>query len=90
MFDRDKVIQELINADVDFIPEDEESDFIVKDLLATYLREGFKGYNNMSDEELMEECNERDISYLFGEDDDIQRLKDERNGLYPDAWDIAN
>ena len=90
MFDRDKVIQELINSDVDFIPEDEESDFIVKDLLATYLREGFKGYNNMSDEELMQECDERDISYLFGEDDDEVQRRDEKNGLYPDKWDIAN
>jgi hypothetical protein len=69
MFDRSKVIQELINSDVDYIPEDEESDFIVKDMLAKYLREGFKGYNNMSDEELIQECEDRDISYLFGNDD---------------------
>jgi hypothetical protein len=54
------------------------------------MRQGFKGYDNMTDEELMDECNERDISYLVGDDDDIQRLKDEKNGLYPDAWDIAN
>jgi hypothetical protein len=69
MFDRSKVIQELINSDVDYLPEDEGMDFIVKDMLAKYLREGFKGYNNMSNEELIEQCEDRDVSYLFGNDD---------------------
>ena len=34
------------------------------------LHGGFKGYNEMTDNELAIECDERDISYLFGEDDD--------------------
>jgi hypothetical protein len=89
MFDREQVIENLINNDLEY---DSLLDMTTVDVayFEQMMRQGFKGYDNMTDEELMDECNERDISYLVGDDDDIQRLKDEKNGLYPDAWDIAN
>ena len=37
--------------------------------LAFILDEGFVGYRSYTDEQLMQELEERDISYLFGEDD---------------------
>jgi len=62
MFDREKVIDTLI-AD----------DLIQFNLDHVYfndtLRNGFIGYDNMDDEELITECEDRDISYLVGEDD---------------------
>ena len=38
-------------------------------VLAYILDSGFKGYRNYTDEQLMKELEERDISYLFGEVD---------------------
>ena len=66
MFDREKVIEELIQDDTDSMWE--ENDYGVT-LLETYFREGFRGYSDFTDEELIQECKSRDISYLFGEDD---------------------
>lgn len=89
MFNRDKVIETLVDDDFNCIDSD---NCLLNDRSYFYelMTTGFKGYDNMTDEELMQECDERDISYLFGEDDDVQQLKDEKNGLYPDKWDIAN
>ena len=89
MFNRDKVIETLVDDDFNCIDSD---NCLLNDRSYFYelMTTGFKGYDNMTDEELMQECDERDISYLFSEDDDVQQLKDEKNGLYPDKWDIAN
>jgi hypothetical protein len=59
MFNRDKVIEVLVDDDLD-------GGF---SYFAELLTTGFKGYDNFSDEELMQECDDRDISYLFGDDD---------------------
>lgn len=61
MFDRDKAIGELVGNDVDTIKNDDGW------YLSSILHSGFKGYDNYTDEELMQELAERDISYLFGE-----------------------
>ena len=37
------------------------------DTLWYVLEQGFKGYANFTDDELIQECEERDISYLVGE-----------------------
>jgi len=78
MYDREQAIATLLDDDMAMDPHELRKEF--KRMLAN----GFAGYENMSDEELMQELSDRDISYLFGEDDDeeVQRLKDEKNGLY--------
>ena len=63
MFNREKAIQELVGCDIDTINNAE-------DYLRGILEGGFIGYSNMSDEELMDELECRDISYVFGENDD--------------------
>ena len=69
MFNRELAIQELVDNDINSIIRDynEMNDASV---LAYILEEGFKGYINYTDEALMKELTERDISYLFGENDD--------------------
>jgi len=69
MWDREKAIQELVDNDIDSIIKDynEMNDLSV---LAYILDSGFKGYRNYTDEQLMNELMERDISILFGEIDD--------------------
>ena len=68
MFDRELAIQNLVDDDINNIMRDynEMNDLSV---LAFILDEGFKGYRNYTDEQLMQELTERDISYLFGEVD---------------------
>ena len=64
MFDREKVIDILINDDFDAIVGCRSWDY-----LFDILNGGHKGYAHMTDEELIKECEERDISYLVGEND---------------------
>ena len=66
MFNRELAIQELVDNDINSIIRDynEMNDASV---LAYILEEGFKGYMYYTDEKLMQELKERDISYLFGE-----------------------
>ena len=68
MWDREKAIQELVDNDIDTITKsyNEMNDCST---MAFILEAGFKGYRNYTDEELMNELMERDISYLFGEID---------------------
>ena len=68
MFDRELAIQNLVDDDINNIMRDynEMNDLSV---LAFILDDGFKGYRNYTDEALMKELTERDISYLFGEID---------------------
>ena len=65
MFDREKVIEILIDDDFDAIINCGSYDY-----LCDILRSGHLGYDHMLDEELIKECEERDISYLVDEDDD--------------------
>lgn len=69
MFDRETVIESIIDNDFEslFQPDNAYYDY---SFFESILREGFKGYDNMTDEELMKECEERDISYLVGGNDD--------------------
>jgi len=60
-YDRQKCIEELVNDD---LVNNEHGDFL-KHLLIV----GFKGYVSFTDEEIMAELEDRDISYLFGDDD---------------------
>lgn len=68
MFNREMAIQELVDNDFDTVMN---SDYGVE-LLRSILDSGFKGYREMTDEELIVELDQRDISYLYGEDDDGQ------------------
>lgn len=67
MFDRDKVIESLIDNDIAYDSLLNRS-FVSPDYFEYIMRHGFKGYDNYTDEELIQECNERDISYIFGDD----------------------
>jgi hypothetical protein len=65
MFDRTMAIDELINNDMNTIQNDDGW------YLSSLLRSGFKGYENYTDDELIQELQERDISELFGECEDV-------------------
>lgn len=71
MWNREKAIDELVNNDIDAIIKDynEMNDLSV---LAYILDSGFKGYRNYTDEQLMNELMERDISPVFGDNDDCK------------------
>ena len=64
MFDRYSAIDELISNDMNTIENDDGF------YLSSILLNGFKGYENMTDEELIQELNERGISEVFGDNDD--------------------
>jgi hypothetical protein len=62
---RDKAIKELIEDDINSIVENGYTD-----TLEFILDRGFKGYTNFTDEELEQELQERDISTVFGDNDE--------------------
>lgn len=64
MFDREKAIEALIDDDFDAIIKNGSFDY-----LCDILRSGHVGYDDLSDDMLIEECEERGISYLEGEDE---------------------
>ncbi len=64
MFNRDKAISELVDVDCYDIIKNGCSDYLVDILLG-----GFTGYNKFTDEELMQELTDRDVSYLFGDEE---------------------
>ena len=64
MFKRDEVIRLLIEDDINSYVEHGHVD-----TLWFILERGFKGYAHFTDDELIQECEERDISYLVGEID---------------------
>jgi hypothetical protein len=66
MFKRDEVIRLLIEDDINSYVEHGHVD-----TLWFILERGFKGYAHFTDDELIEELTERDISYLFGECEDV-------------------
>ena len=61
---RDNAIETLTSNDYDSIMNDGG------DYLYSLLCMGFKGYDNMTDEELEQELQDRDISTVFGDNDD--------------------
>ena len=66
---RDNAIEALVNDDLNsFVHMREE--FGDESVLAEMLYSGFKGYQNYFDDELETELRERDISTVFGENDD--------------------
>ena len=67
MFDREKVIEALIDDDMEYINSNVSGGL---ELLESYLRHGFMGYDHMTNNELVGECDERGMTYLVGEDDD--------------------
>lgn len=66
---RDNAIDTLIGDDINSI-HTMKSEFGDESTIAEMLYSGFKGYQNYSDEQLEVELNERDISTVFGENDD--------------------
>jgi len=67
MYNRDKAINELIKSDFDYIMSGDGAE-----LLDSYLQYGFIGYNAFTDEQIIVELEERDISAMFGENDQIE------------------
>jgi len=65
MFNRDKAISELVDVDCYDIIKNGCEEYLIDLLL-----HGHKGFNDWTDEELMKELEDRDMSYLFGENDD--------------------
>ena len=66
MFDREKVIEALIDDDMEYIGSDVSGGL---ELLESYLKYGFKGYVEFTDSELIVECEQRNMSYLIGENE---------------------
>ena len=65
MFNREKAIQDLLADDINTVTECiANRDF---EYLSNILEFGVKGWRDLTDEELMQELQDRDISYLFGE-----------------------
>jgi len=87
-YDRSKAIEALIRDDIDSIIVS-YSDFGDTCYIDSILRSGHKGYEDMTDEEIIEELEGRDISYLFGDDyDDYDGQPDEAQEWHdfdPDA-----
>jgi hypothetical protein len=65
MWDRELAINALVDDDINTFTSNDFDDYF-KELLVF----GCKGYANMTDEELMRELTDRDISTVFGECDD--------------------
>jgi hypothetical protein len=65
---RDKAIDELVNNDINTIQDSSAYDDY--SYIDSILRCGFKGYEFMTDDELMQELKDRDISTVFGDNDD--------------------
>jgi len=66
---RDNAIDTLINDDIDSIFT-MKGEFNDESMIAEMLYSGFKGYQEYTDEELETELRERDISTVFGENDE--------------------
>jgi len=61
---KQQAVETLVADDLDAMQNGFDEGFI------SVLRWGFQGYYNMTDEELEQELRERDISTVFGENDD--------------------
>jgi len=69
MFNRSKAIDAIISDDIDSIMWS-KNEFNDESYIDSILRVGHKGYEDYTDELLIEELRSRDISELFGENDD--------------------
>lgn len=58
MMSREQMVDRLVSDDMSTILTEGYDDYLYSMLLS-----GFKGYDNMSDQELISELNERDIPY---------------------------
>ena len=63
LYDREKAISLLVDLMFDEFNQGALS-------LTDIIIDGYRGLSDLSDEELMQELQDRDISYLFGDDDD--------------------
>ena len=66
---RDNAIEALVADDINTILT-AKGEYNDEFFLSALLTDGFKGYNAYTDEELETELVERDISTVFGENDD--------------------
>jgi len=66
---RDNAIETLVNDDINTILT-AKGEYNDEFFLSALLTDGFKGYSNMFDEELETELRERDISTVFGDNDE--------------------
>ena len=66
---RDNAIETLVSDDIDTILT-AKGEYNDEFFLSERLTGGFKGYNAFTDEELERELVERDISTVFGDNDD--------------------
>ena len=66
---RDNAIETLVSDDIDTILT-AKGEYNDEFFLSAILTQGFKGYNAYTDEELERELVERDISTVFGDNDD--------------------
>jgi hypothetical protein len=66
---RDNAIETLVSDDIDTIMVS-KGEYNDEFFLSALLTDGFKGYQNYTDEELEIELVERDISTVFGENDE--------------------
>ena len=62
MFDRDNAVNALIDDDLNTILSYNDDNWILSEMLTN----GFKGYSNYSDDELMQELKERGLEEGFG------------------------
>ena len=69
MFDRSKAIDAIISDDIDTIMVS-KNEFNDESYIDSILRVGHKGYEDYTDELLIEELKSRDISTVFGDNDD--------------------
>ena len=70
MFDRSKAIDAIISDDIDSIMVSKDF-YNDESYIDSILRVGHKGYEDYTDDELIKELNDRDISELFGECEDV-------------------
>jgi len=66
---RDNAIETLVSDDIDTILTSEGA-YNDRFFLSALLTDGFKGYNAFTDEELERELVDRDISTVFGDNDE--------------------
>ena len=66
---RDNAIETLVSDDIDTILT-AKGEYNDEFFLSAILTQGFKGYNAFTDEELEIELVERDISTVFGDNDE--------------------
>ena len=62
MFDKELAIQSLVDDDLNTILSYNDDNWILSEMLVN----GFKGYSNYTDQELMQELKERGLEEGFG------------------------